>query len=240
MGFQQVRQVFDSTMGHFATFPSAHEARWMTDQMRYTPDYGYLEQFEWLRLFVADDTKSGHSHHCLLDGKRFLSHGFTADTFNYWVQESRDLRGDPIRTPIPMVSNKPQVLRYTPPPLKIQGQIFAVRPYSFIGLDTYKRNTVQFRRKRVDILVPYRVGKHMTNDELEPTQKLPRVLQGTQHHILENERMFTLRCYMYVGKPEYWEDLLDAGYRGFKTVNIFESKRPGLKEYYAYPKRPLI
>jgi hypothetical protein len=239
MGFQNARQAFSSVLGHGAKLPSEHEARWMTDQMRYSPDYGYLEQFEYQLLFCADDTKENHSHHCLIEDSRFLSNGFTVNSFNYWLQETVDASGSIVQTPIPMLSDKPQILRYTPPPLKVAGQIFAVRPYKLIGLDNYKRNTVQFRRKRVNIIVPYRIGEYKTNDELEPHLKLPQVLQGARHHLLSEERNAILRCWMYVGHPDYWDGLFDAGFRGFKTVNIFQSKRPWLKEYYAYPKRPL-
>jgi hypothetical protein len=69
---------------------------------------------------------------------------------------------------------------------------------------------------------------------------LPRCLQGTLHPVYSGMKCYIIRAWMYVAKPDYWEPVLDGGFRGFKIVNYYESRdKPWAKEYYDYPKRVL-
>lgn len=233
---------FAKLFGRGIKFPSPHEARWITDSVRHTPDLAWLEQHDYQLLFCPDETKEGQSHHCLIDDSEFLATAYSANRFNYWYQKA----GDDI-LPIPMQVYEPapeHVIRFFPPALKIKGQLRLVRSSPadmFVALDNHKRNTVQFRRKRVNVFVPYRELRYQQNAIAEGDsaalfrpRELPKVLQGTRHAILSDERMEIIRCWMYVGMPSFWDNLLDAGYRGFKTVSYYESKRPWLKEYYDF------
>lgn len=236
MGFMQAARQFQAIVGSDINFPSQHEARWLTDQARYSPDLGWLEQFEYQWFFCADDTKQNHSHHTLISDSEFGSTAYTTQPFNYWVLETAQER-----IPVPMQSTGPSVIRYFPPSLKIRGELRKVRTNQILGLDTYKRNTLQFKRKRISVLVPYRDAERNANvDEFgELLKPVPRALQGTQHFTLSPEKIYVIRAWMYVGIPEYWDNVLDAGWRGFKTVNYYQSKRSWLKEYYDFPKQPL-
>lgn len=242
MGLHAVNE-FAKLFGKGIKFPSPHEARWITDSVRYTPDNAWLEQWSHQLLFCPDETKEGQSHHCLLEGSEFVATAYSANKFNYWYLKA----GEDV-TPIPMQVNEPvpsHTIRFFPPALKIKGQLRLVPtgPLNNLinGVDNHKRNTVQFRRKRVNVFVPYREVWYQDN-KIDPEDRpalfrpreLPKVLQGTKHVVLSGERIEVIRCWMYVGMPSYWDNLLDAGYRGFKTVNYYESKRPWLKEYYDF------
>src|SRR6266576_3198772 len=235
MGIVKAYNSFSQLFGAGVNFPSEHEARWQTDRMRYSPDYGWLEQFEYQLLFTADDTKAGYSHHCLIEDSALVATAYTVHSFNYWY-----LNAGEDRVPIPMLTNEKQhTIRYFPPPLKIQGEIHAVRPYEFLGLDVYKQNTVQFYRKRVNLIVPYKEinTEEYFNPDDQVYAPLPPCLLGKK--VESPEKVYIIRAWMYIGMPEYWDNLLDGGFRGFKTVNYYESRRKWLKEYYAYPKREL-
>jgi len=236
MGFIQAARQFQAIVGSDINFPSTHEAKWLTDQAMYSPDLGWLEQFEYQWLFAADDTRINHSRHTLVSDCEFGATAYTTQPFNYWVLEAGDER-----VPVPMLSKGPSPIRYFPPSLKVRGELLKIRTHQFLGLDTYKRNTVQFKRKRITVLVPYRDGTYVGNtDEYGPMLKpVPRALQGTKHFMLSKEKVYVIRAWMYVAIPEYWDNILDAGWRGFKTVNYYESKRSWLKEYYDFPKQPL-
>lgn len=233
MGFA-ARNVFSSLFGPSVKLPSVHEARWIVDNCKHTPDLAWLEQHEFQLLFACDDTKQGHSHHCLIEESAFIATAYTTQKYCYWYQQAGDER-----IPIPMEApDGVQTVRYFPPPLKVKGELHIVRTPQFKELDNYKRNTVQFRRKRVNVLLPYRKLSKIKNvDENIPIRPLPRALQGNLHTHLSPEAVYVIRAWMYVGKPEFWDNLLDAGYRGFKTVNYYESKRKWLKEYYDYPRQ---
>ena len=233
MGINTAFNTFSQLFGAGINFPSEHEARWLTDRMRYSPDYGWLEQFEYQLLFCPDDTKTNHSHHCLIEDSSLVATAYTIHNFNYWCMEVGE-----DRVPIPMLTDqRHHTIRYFPPPLKIQGEIHAVRPYEFLGLDTYKLNTVQFHRKRVNLIVPYRevIQEDYVLADADDPRELPLCLQGKKG-AMSPEKVYIIRAWMYVGMPEYWDKLLDAGFRGFKTVNHHESRRSWLKEYYVYPK----
>lgn len=210
-------------------FPTPHEAKWLTDDVSRSPDLGYLEQFEFQLLFSPDETRIGYSQYDLVKESVYLGVGYTQNTYAYWMQ---DVEG--ARQAIPIRQDGKPMVRWFPPSLKIKGDIHAIQPYQFKNLDDWKRNRSVFRRQRVNILLPYRTVEwrkdHDTNGN-----PLPPALQG-KNGVHSPERVHILRCWMYVGIPEYWDQLLDAGFRGFKPVNHYQSRRPWLQEYYDFPK----
>lgn len=219
---------------HGISFPSLHEANWLTQSVKHSPDLGYLEQYEFQLLFSPDDTRVGYSHYSLISESVALCGGYTEKTYAYWSLETNKFR-----TPIPIRQDGEPVLRYMAPSLKIKGDVQAVRTWQFRQLDDYKKNKEQFRRQRVNILVPFH---KMSNGNIDDNgQELPRALQDKGYLIKYPERVYVLRCWMYVGISEYWDDLLDAGFRGFKPVPHYEARanRPWLKEYYDFPRKPL-
>lgn len=222
---------------HGIKFPSVEEARWMTNQVFHSPDLGWLEQFEFQLLFASDDMRLGYERYGMIEDGVPLCTAYTQETFGFWVQEI-DVKGNLERTPIPLKQEGIPVLRWFPPSLKIKGEVHAVRTYQFRAIDDYKRNTKQFRRQRVNLLVPYtrRVDEHGA-DRLGI--EFPQALRGKGIVIDLPPQVYILRAWMYVGIPEYWNELLDAGFRGFKTVNYYEGRKPWAKEYYDFPKRPL-
>lgn len=94
----------------------------------------------------------------------------------------------------------------------IKGWLYKVKPNQFISIDKYKENTVKFKRCKVDVIVPYRY-------------KIDgRIFSETQHQ---------LRAFMYVGIPEYWDSLIDAGLT-FEEVKKFTHRNLLDGEYYSY------
>ena len=219
-------------------FPSAHEARWLTEQVEHSPDLGWLEEQAFQLFFTPDDTRLGYERHGMIEDGAPLCGAYTQQTFEYWLQEVNTPHGLE-RTAVPLRKDGKHVIRHFPPPLKIKGEVHCIRPWQFRGLDNFKRNRKQFRRQRVNVLVPYKVLTDLPLDENGQPQVLPSALAHKNYWFEEPERVHVLRCWMYVGVPEYWNDLLDVGFRGFKSVNRHTSKRPWLQEYYDFPKHPL-
>lgn len=236
-----LKNEFAKLYGRGINFPSHHEAQWITESVKHSPDLGWLEQHEFQLLFCIDDTKQGHSHHSLISDNKFIATAYSAHKYNYWCMQAGD-----DRVPVPLDWNgKPHLVHKFAPPLKIKGELRLVRSPQFRELDNYKRNTVQFRRKRVTVFVPYKelwYCKNKIDESDQPVlfrpRQLPRALQGNYHPILTAERLQLVRAYMYVGISKYWEDIISE-WRGFKPVNYYESKTPWLKEYYDYPSKPI-
>jgi hypothetical protein len=109
------------------------------------------------------------------------------------------------------------------------------------SLDTHMQNGVQFRRKRVEILYPYRDHAMVELGQEEILKDLPsgsittKPEQGVRHYV-SDERMVRLWAFMYVGVPNYWDELIDGGF-AFTQIPTKSSDRPGRKDYYQFNKR---
>lgn len=226
--FQRLRTKVSPIVGGMS-LPDKAEADFLTEQVRYTPDNGWLEQFKYQFLFCPDETQMifpNYSRIGNLEEETFTANGYTGSKFNFWEQ-----RAD--RLPVPMKASGPSFGTIFPPALQIKGEVHLVRTERFKTLDTYKLNTVQYLRKRVGIIIPNRPVLNRNVDTMK--RELPPALQGKKV-ILGRERLWLLRCWMYIGNPEYWDDVFDAGYNSsaFKHVHHLRSKRAWLEEYYYY------
>jgi AIG2-like family. len=219
-------QVFPKLFGT-PNLPSKHEVDWLNESVRHSPDLGKLEQYEFQLLFSPDETQRGYPQYPLIEDSVFLCHAFTQKTYNYWQQRDGQL--------IPLEADKPAAVKYFPPSLRIKGEVHAIRPYQFRDLDTWKQNTVQYNRKRVKLLIPHR--EVIVDDYYdEDGKELPLCLQGKKG-IVGPEQIHIIRAWMYVGRDEYWDELLTPF--NFHAVQHHMSRRPWLKEYYSYPKREI-
>lgn len=198
---------------------------------RYTPDLGWLEQWQFQLLFCPDETQKSHPEYKLIkDHSAFLANCYTQKKYDFWEQRVGDTRmGIPL-PPSDFTSGK-----LFPHSLKIKGELHAVRPSAFLGIDEYRQNTEMFTRKRVNVLLPNRPVLTRNVSTRETGKELPRALQGRKI-MLGTERVYVLRAWMYIGNSSYWDDLLDAGWSGFKPVKSFQSKRKWLGEYSYFTK----
>lgn len=219
------------------SLPSKHEVAWMTEDVSHSPDLGYLEQFEFQLLFSPDETQRGFEKYSLIEDSAFVCTAYTQSNFNFWEERVRTKVG----TPIPMLATQPTFGNIFPPSLKIKGEVHAIRPYQFKNLDNHKENRVQFLRKRVRLVVPYREVLNLP-EPTEPSvidgivQPLPLALMGKQGVLSPYEKVHLIKAWMYVGNPAYWDDILDAGFNShaFKAVRDHQSRRPWLERYYSY------
>lgn len=112
-------------------------------------------------------------------------------------------------------------------PAKIKGELWTMLPQHIFGLDRYKKNTVQFIRVRVNVDIPYRHVRLLK----DPHSFADRMnIEKVQTKILTAQKMFSVRAYMYVGIPEYWEDQIDGGYN-FQAVRVYNSRHHEIGEY---------
>ncbi len=200
------------------------EIAWVRQMVQNTPDIGKLEQYEFQLLFSPDETQRGYPQYPLIEDSAFVCHGFTQKPYSFWQQRDRQV--------IPMEAGPEHAIKYFPPPLKVKGEVHAIRPYQFIDLDNFKGNTVQYVRKRVKLIVPYR---EVVSEEYGE-KDLPLALQGKKG-ALSPEKVVLVRAWMYVGNPEYWDSVLNT--HTFKAVQTHKSRVAWRQEYYSYPKREI-
>ena len=187
----------------FEYIPSAAEVQ---DFTQYTPDHIWLEKHEWVLLFVYDDLMTNRPRYdWLKDQSFFCGRAFTEDKdYALWKKKLGEftipipLKGadrlykGPGITSVPlskMDSNKicPGILGH------IKGEVHAIRPQLLWNkLDRHYENRLEFTRKRIKLLVPYRVQNGGV---------------GVDH----NEFVKVIKAWMYVGNKDYWNSQLDGG-----------------------------
>ncbi len=112
-----------------------------------TPDLLELEQKEYHNLFVCDDLMQFRRNAELLEGAiRHPFHVFTKGKFCMFQKvEDEGHSFIPLRHRF-----------YETPFVHIRGEMYAVPKMTLIKLDFYKRNTLEFNRIRVDLILPNR------------------------------------------------------------------------------------
>lgn len=200
------------------------------NKTRFTPDIATLELSPYQLLFVCDDLMhAGPRNHFLGKSER-KGRGYTARHYSFYRKNTDG-------TPVVMKVAKQPENRFDFSALKIKGEIFQVRSEQFTKIDTLYQNGVQYRRERVKILYPTTPHGMLVNKTTDG-KPLPLALQGPKHFLLP-ERVDLIECWMYIGTPRYWNDLLDGGFL-FEPVRISEPKEPKnwLVKYYHYQNRP--
>ncbi len=217
---------------------SKAEMQWITSDAHYSPDLGKLEEYEYQLLFCPDRTQTDlDEHHFIEDGSRKTPAAYTRDVFKYHRRRS-DGCLIPLKSERPTVDDLTRSIHDTPA-LPVKGEIHAIRPWQFKDLDFQRRNGVYFTRRRVQLIVPFR--EVISLPEVKPKlgscgipQDIPFALQGKKG-LLSPQQVVLIRAWMYVGNPEYWDPIVDAGY-AFETVARYNGRQPWKKEYYSYNK----
>lgn len=165
----------------------------------HTPDLAMLEEREHLLLFVTDDMQRGHHNHKLLgDSPEFVMQTTTFDKFSFWRKEA-GLESYPIALRTAFTNDVYDIRtghQRGAPPAPIRGELFKVRPETFLKLDKHRLNGVEFKRERVKLNLNFRW-----------------VHYSQQHGAHISERfMQPVRAFMYVGIGTYWMPQIDNNF----------------------------
>lgn len=176
----------------------------------YTPDIALLEQKMTHLLFVYDRMQERHSDHCLISeyccpmGKAFTKKNFVM------FKRNRGIESYPVAL---------EGSEELPSKAPIKGELYLIQTPRFIELDTYKRNGVQFVRKRVALTFPHRIIK-----------------QTKEEQFLSELLYQDLWAFMYVGEPSFWRQVIDDERYIFKEVSTFKPNVLAYDQYYEFTK----
>lgn len=213
-------------------YPSPAMKFFMDGNVRYTPDASDIFQYKHMLLFVCDGHKSGLGNFpdilkygpTLMNGCQSYPIVFTMQGFNLVYERASGLV-------VPVYASENSYL----PVAKIKGQLHLVRPDVLQGLDIKYENGVQYKRRRVKLLLPYRAklsGPWKTLDG----SPLPRALQGWRQKEFP-EKIHIVEAWMYVGRHKYWSERLDGGFDTLQCPIFFPNSEKGwLPRYYEYTK----
>lgn len=210
--------------------PMLHEVLAEEAKTKYTPDISKLEEQEWQSVFVCDELKKDHLKHSLLgDDLHYAGPAYTQKKYRFW--ENRD---DPTVSPIPMkvLDKESDAVLYFPPPALVKGELWYIRSQQLLTLDTYKQNTVEYRRQRVKVILPHRQVVWLKDPYLDPEETRSGYRPSLK---LGPEMVYIFRPWMYLGRRLFWEPHLTA--YNFKPVSLYQSERQWCKQFY-HVKRP--
>lgn len=226
--------MFSKLLPHWPDEYFLRETLWNTE---FTPDIAALELSQFQLLFVCDDMKHDWDGYSFIKevSAKAANRAFTQMNYKFY-QRRVELPGGKVETTyIPLRSDRTEfeltpVIPYVAS-CKISGELHVVESSHFMKLDRLRQNGVQFRRERVKLLVPYR---EMPREDYRDVRgkTLPPALQGKKG-ALSPERIHIVEAWMYVGIPEYWNDLLDGGFM-FSPVWVSTAfvERRWLRQYY--------
>jgi gamma-glutamylcyclotransferase (GGCT)/AIG2-like uncharacterized protein YtfP len=173
---------------------------WLIENRPRSWDAWKLEQYIWQPVFIYDQLMRKHRmNHLLENHSQFQCTAYTwGSNWTLW-KKRLGLGTFPIPLRIPMTGVEQG---------RIKGEIYKVRSSRIIDLDEYKLNGVEFRRKKVDLLIPYRRQQRIVNED-------------HNYETINTDLVAHVEAWMYVGRYKYWQDFIDAGYN-FKTCKIYE------------------
>jgi gamma-glutamylcyclotransferase (GGCT)/AIG2-like uncharacterized protein YtfP len=155
----------------------------------FTPDMWRLQQKKNHHVFLYGDSMEGHHNHFKHVGNApYLGIAYTFNRdFIMWKKSVGD-------------ESFPFILRGVASTQvgkgRVKGELYDLTPRQVIQLDEYMLNTVQFNRVRLKVTVPH-IVRRLVGDKVTQTLSVFPPIES----------------WVYVGKTDYWEDLLDGGYR---------------------------
>lgn len=216
----------------------------------FTPDIAFLESMQEQLLFVCDDWMRDRRANFVLDDEQVIREGvaFSMPKFDFRVFTG-DYSDD--RVAIPVRVKNP----FSGEGFRIKGEVVRLSPSTFLRLDKIRQNGIQFSRKRIRIIKPYRDeivfenttdlrqtshswhGQGVSNTGIDwKTGKFPNghPLAGKKRWV-SHEKLTFLWAWMYTAIPAYWNQYSKSPFL-FEKVPTFKPKKDKwwLSEYYKY------
>lgn len=196
----------------------------MSQSLQYSPDAAFIEtRSPWI-LFVCDDLMfSMRKHQVLLqagakraDPNQNHVYAYTSASYVFWKYNAGlNSFAVPVDTPPANYINRPVWDTTGPQAHKIKGEVYKISPEGIFELDEYYRNTLEYERRHILIVVPYHYEVEFPDGFLSVS--------------LRNE--WVAHAIMYVGRQSFWNNVLDGS---FEPVHKVTPKNNDHPIYYSY------
>lgn len=205
----------------------------LTAQQRnmFTPDIALLEQHNFHLLFVFDRMLPGFDEFSKLLEEHSVraATGFTNEQFVMY----KSMLG--LHT-YPLIQRKDYI---RDPIARIKGELYYVAQQQFRELDKVRKNTVEFNRELIDILVPFsRVRKLPSWKEGGRSTVEYQEIYGSPHPSVTEQHMKTIKAFAYIANDDYWNDYITDSQ--FTTVTYYEARNQNVGLYQSFTKRELF
>lgn len=204
--------------------PTTEKIYQIKSALQYSPDAPFRETHNPWVIFVCDDLQYGlRNHHVLLSAgaKRVDPHqnhiyAYTSTQYVLWkYKNGRNSFAVPLDNPPARFVNAQRWDTVSPTANIIKGEVYKISPYGLFKLDDYYRNTVEYERRDILIVVPFHY------EIIYP--------DGSRAISLRSERL--VHAVMYVGKQAFWDNILDGQ---FVPAHKIVPKNEDYPTYYSY------
>jgi len=193
---------------------------------KHTPDVLALQQFKRHLVFLPCNLQQGKAYHSLLtDSPEYQGVAYTRGKYMMYVKQ---LGNESFPIPLPGVAER-KVIRtrlndhFDPPSARIRGELYWVSPDCLMeNLDNHKLNGVEFARKRIEVVLPYKDPITQVNRD---TGQLEANFSG--------EKTWIYSAWFYEGVEDYWDKQIDAGYL-FKPGTLYQSRKKWMDKFYEF------
>lgn len=227
------------------TRPHRPDAQWIAEASQLypnTPDLWWLSRRHFQLLFVYGTQMRGHpQHELVMNYGAYAATTYTDGKFSLW-KKRLGKESFPIAledsTPLPdghlAAGWKPPTWSL-PPRARVQGELYALETPQMYALDKHYENTLEFKRKRVPLIIPYHKLYRIPYENSDTQKQIAEAI-GTdfKDQVVTSESCVELvRAWVYIGKSDYWTNQSD---HLFSPGNTFRSRKGWLGDYYAFTK----
>jgi len=219
--FDRLKAEIEKAVGKDKGLPGYPFFKALEEDTRYSPDKWKLQQREKVWLFVHGEEMMRHDKNVPLMGLFEPQYsGMTFEDYKMWKAAlGKDTHPIPLDAQLEVEDRNWFQQKYKLPWAKVKGELYLVPPEVIFHLDKYRENGVVYSRKRTEIIVSYRNSTF--------SNKTRSFLDFKYEH--QN-----IRAWMYVGKIDYWAELINDGvtHGRFKPVRAFTNDNLNKTYYY--------
>lgn len=215
--------------------PSFHQpdADWIANASQtcpHTPDLWWLERRKHQLLFVYGTQMRGHpQHELVMNHGAYAAATYTEGKFTLWKKQ---LGKESF--PIALQGSGWRVPDWKKPPhSRVQGELYAIETAQLIELDKHYQNTLEFDRQRVPLVLPYRNLHRIPGTELQRQIEESLGMEARDQVVTTETKTQLVNAWMYIGKPEYWDDQLS---HFFSPVTTYTPRVAWLGDYASFTK----
>lgn len=217
--------------------PHQPDAEWLGEASRMypnTPDLVWLSRRPFHLLFVYGTQMRGHpQHELVMEHGAYMATTYTDEKFSLWKK-----RLGKESFPIALENSgwrKPDWA--TPTHSRVQGELYAIEWEQLVELDKHFQNTLEFERKRIPLVLPYRNLYKIPGTPLQQAIEWSLKIPPKDTVVTGAVAVQTMRAWMYIGQSAYWDDQLA---HMFTPVQTYKPKLGWLGDYYAFTKEDYV
>jgi hypothetical protein len=207
-----IKNYFHKTDPVWQTFKQEAERK-----MLFTKDWAELSQYERLKVFVYNEVQRGQIKHNLL-GTNPVYGGLCYTESSDYVLYKKMLGKETFPFALEISEDqKHGMSSLIGDPGQIMGEMYSLTPLEIKKLDDYLLNGVYFNRKKVKVLIPYKVDS--SKDEFS---------------------VCTVEAFMWVGDASFWTDQISSSEaknlfkRSLRLFAAKDNKEETLGAYYVF------